>query len=995
MSRPAFVVSSGLALAVLLGVCYGPAILGKQFAFRDAAHFYYPLYQRVEAEWDAGRWPLWEPEENGGIPLLGNPTAAVLYPGKLIYRVMPYPMAARWYVIAHTLLAFAGAAVLARTLGIGGVGATIAGMAYGFGAPVLFQYCNIIYLVGAAWLPWALASVDAWLRRGRRWGIAALGVALAMQVLGGEPQSAYLAGLCAGGYALVLAHAERKPRPASGLRAFTVGFAVLAGVTAWVVLTLTLAWYLPTIREKRLLPPVATFPWSRYVPYGVAAGWALAGGWLLARWRNGPRGSKVLGRRLTGLAAAAVLAGLLAAAQLLPVFEFAGRTGRAADEGSHDIYPFSLEPYRVAELLLPNLFGTMDRTNRLWLNLLPPRDNHKIWVNSLYLGAGTLALALVGLGGRGGPAWRRWMIGVGAVSLVASFGELASPIWLARKSPAMAALIGPRDPSPTNAIRLDGFLRDGDGSPYHLLSVFLPGFGQFRYPSKLLTLTALALALLAGHGWDRIEAGARRAGVRRASALLAVACIAAVSAALGRSRIIAWMISADVATIFGPLDAPGAYSDILVTTLHAAIALAALIAAILAAGARPRAASVAVMAIVALDLAAANRRLIAVTDQADFDRVPKALQIIAEAEKASPSVGPYRVHRMPIWKPDAWRKAGSPDRYAEFVRWERDSLQPKYGITQGVEYTFTHGVAELYDYEWFFAPWTNRVERAIAERLGADPKERIVYYPRRGFDLWGTRYFVLPAIQVPTNPDRGVASLMSDTERIYPRPDAFDGPDGARRRDELYRTEDVQILRNRNALPRAWVVHNARFSNPIEGLSRSARAAPMEEMLYTADPLWYDPDRHPYDPRSYAWLEVPDSAPLLRYIPGGPTGSGESVSVHAAGPQRVELDVTLERPGIVVLADSYYPGWALTVDGEPAPILRANRMMRGAAVESGRHRLVYEYRPLTFALGRIVSGVGLAILVGLLAWSRRRPESPHPRASRAVAEAVGISRGPI
>ena len=51
----------------------------------------------------------------------------------------------------------------------------------------------------------------------------------------------------------------------------------------------------------------------------------------------------------------------------------------------------------------------------------------------------------------------------------------------------------------------------------------------------------------------------------------------------------------------------------------------------------------------------------------------------------------------------------------------------------------------------------------------------------------------------------------------------------------------------------------------------------------------------------------------------------------------------------VVLADAFYPGWALTVDDRPAEILRTNRMMRGAALEAGRHRLVYEYRPRSFA----------------------------------------------
>src|SRR4051794_28806061 len=99
-------VAAGCALALLL-VCYRAVLFGDgQFAYRDAAHFYYPLYLRVQQEWQAGRWPLWDPWQNGGQPLLGNPVAAVLYPGKLIYAALPYPWAVRAYVIAHTALAF-------------------------------------------------------------------------------------------------------------------------------------------------------------------------------------------------------------------------------------------------------------------------------------------------------------------------------------------------------------------------------------------------------------------------------------------------------------------------------------------------------------------------------------------------------------------------------------------------------------------------------------------------------------------------------------------------------------------------------------------------------------------------------------------------------------------------------------------------------------------------------------------------------------------------
>ena len=200
-------------LLVLIATCYGKALFrSEQFAYRDAAHYYYPLYQRVQAEWEAGRWPLWEPEENGGMPLLGNPTAAVLYPGKVLYGLLPYAWGARLYVVAHTALAFVGMLVLLRWWGTSGTGSALAALSYAFGGPILFQYCNIIFLVGAAWLPFGIRAVDRWLRLGRRSGLIELAVVLAMQTLGGDPETAYVTGLCAGGYAVGLAWRRGCPR---------------------------------------------------------------------------------------------------------------------------------------------------------------------------------------------------------------------------------------------------------------------------------------------------------------------------------------------------------------------------------------------------------------------------------------------------------------------------------------------------------------------------------------------------------------------------------------------------------------------------------------------------------------------------------------------------------------------------------------------------------------------------------------------------------------
>src|SRR5512135_1260656 len=127
----------------LVAASYGRALFrGEQFAYRDTAHFYYPLYRRVQAEWEAGRWPLWEPEENGGMPLLGNPTAAVLYPGKVLYALFRYDWGARLYVVAHTALAFAGMLILLRSWGTSVTGSSLGALSYAFGGPILFQYCK-------------------------------------------------------------------------------------------------------------------------------------------------------------------------------------------------------------------------------------------------------------------------------------------------------------------------------------------------------------------------------------------------------------------------------------------------------------------------------------------------------------------------------------------------------------------------------------------------------------------------------------------------------------------------------------------------------------------------------------------------------------------------------------------------------------------------------------------------------------------------------------
>src|SRR5271165_7090385 len=126
MKDVTIVTVAGGCLVALVLTLFGQVLFeDRQFAFRDASQFYYPLYLRVQEAWSAGHWPLWMDEANGGMPLLGNPISAVFYPGKLVYAALPYPWAARVYVILHVLLAFGAMVALLRSWSVSRTGAAV------------------------------------------------------------------------------------------------------------------------------------------------------------------------------------------------------------------------------------------------------------------------------------------------------------------------------------------------------------------------------------------------------------------------------------------------------------------------------------------------------------------------------------------------------------------------------------------------------------------------------------------------------------------------------------------------------------------------------------------------------------------------------------------------------------------------------------------------------------------------------------------------------
>ncbi len=85
----------------------------------------------------------------------------------------------------------------------------------------------------------------------------------------------------------------------------------------------------------------------------------------------------------------------------------------------------------------------------------------------------------------------------------------------------------------------------------------------------------------------------------------------------------------------------------------------------------------------------------------------------------------------------------------------------------------------------------------------------------------------------------------------------------------------------------------------------------------------------------------------------------------------VVIEADMETAGFVVLADTYYPGWRATIDGQRIPVYRADYLLRAVYVPAGQHTIRFSFLPVDFVVGAVVSGLTLLLAMGLLWWARR------------------------
>ncbi len=464
-------------------------------------------------------------------------------------------------------------------------------------------------------------------------------------------------------------------------------------------------------------------------------------------------------------------------------------------------------------------------------------------------------------------------------------------------------------------------------NPVFDLVVRLPGFDAADN-GRMVILFLLCLALLAGWGLDALcepaIGGSRRMAVLAASAVLFAVPIVVMAAngtidlhRLGSGLRVAWGFARPPATL-----TPAVAGTIRMSALLQWLPLAGLGLALVALRLLPRR-GLAVGAFVAL-----SATLVA----GDLFRANMGFNPAISTKAANPpATGAIR-----------YLQARSPARFVGL-----DTTRPLQPLLANQAMTYGLYDARGYDYpveKRFDRLWRSRIAPFVGTYLPATTLAQSTPQALRSLGLLG----VADLLQDPADPPLHEAGVRL-----------------------AYSGADARVYTNPLALPRVFVVDRQ--------LTVDGGDAAYSAITATG-----------FDPRAVAVTERRVAGVAASGGGASASGGGASAGVTqgagrgpAAGtakllsyqPERVVVSATARRASLLVLDDTWFPGWQARVDGRPATVARVDYLLRGVEIPPGSHRVEFDYEPASWRVGWIISLVtllGLATTTALALRARRR-----------------------
>ena len=205
-------------------------------------------------------------------------------------------------------------------------------------------------------------------------------------------------------------------------------------------------------------------------------------------------------------------------------------------------------------------------------------------------------------------------------------------------------------------------------------------------------------------------------------------------------------------------------------------------------------------------------------------------------------------------------------------------------------------------------------------------------------DLYGVRYVI------------SVTPLGEDPrfELIFSRSEGLQG-----RKEDLVKENTIKLYRYRNPLQRGWIVSHFRVMNS-------------KEILSTLSSNNFHPGRLALLEEEPEFKGKGGAIHLKESSSQTPPSHESSVEILSESNNRLHLSVNAEEDGLLVLNDTYFPGWKVYVDGHKERIYRADYAFRAVPIQPGSHRVLFVYDPLGFKLGAAITFLGMIVCIWTL-----------------------------
>jgi hypothetical protein len=138
-----------------------------------------------------------------------------------------------------------------------------------------------------------------------------------------------------------------------------------------------------------------------------------------------------------------------------------------------------------------------------------------------------------------------------------------------------------------------------------------------------------------------------------------------------------------------------------------------------------------------------------------------------------------------------------------------------------------------------------------------------------------------------------------------------------------------------------------------------------------------------FDP--LATVLVSDEIPAPAVSTNNAPGTAEIVSYK---PQHIEIRADATAPSVLLLNDRFNKDWLVSVDGQPARLLRCNFIMRGVQIAPGAHTVAFDFKPSLKGLKISLAGIALGGVLCLLLLFVRQPDMPAQTPAPAPAPAA-------